>query len=442
MKLDLPDFAAVRGRSLLVALSGGADSAALLHMLAQKRSCLNLTLHAAHVDHCIRGQDSQQDAQFCRALCENLGVPLYMEEIDVPALARATGEGLETVARRMRYDFLRRTKDALSCDYIALAHHQDDQAETVLMHLLRGCGPGGIGGMETFSGELYRPLLNVKKAALEQYLRERKLSWRVDATNYEPGTPRNQLRLHGIPALEESYPQAGSAIARYAEAAMCENRFMEKLAGDFLREHTDRGPWGMRIRNPEQADEAILRRAIRAILKRELPHDRLLALTALCRESRGRIDVSKDLFAERTPRAVYFLQKEQKYPDALPFSGEGEYQFSNLGRMILRPAEPHPVRNDPHRQVLNAAALKGAILRTRRDGDRIRPLGGGEKLLSDYFTDRKVDRPLRDFIPLVAIENRILWAVGLGISEEAKLTPDTSSATELYWNPDKITSEK
>ena len=110
--------------------------------------------------------------------------------------------------------------------------------------------------------------------------------------------------------------------------------------------------------------------------------------------------------------------------------------------MSAHPSEKIPVTDNPFRQVLDADALCGAVIRTRRDGDRFRPLGSGEKLLSDYLTDRKIDRPLRDFIPLVAVGNRILWVAGFSISEEAKLRPDTRLAKELYWKPDATTSEK
>ena len=215
----LPDFSAVRGKHLLVALSGGADSVALLHMLAGQRSGLDITLSAAHVAHCIRGEAGHADAEFCRALCTRLNIPLYVEIVDVPESAARSGEGLETAARRLRYNALRKIRTAVGAELIALAHHRDDQAETVLMHLLRGCGPGGIAGMKVFTDDLYRPLLGIPKSALLEYLRSRSESFCTDLTNYDAFTPRNSLRLHGLPALEESYPQASAAIARYAETA-------------------------------------------------------------------------------------------------------------------------------------------------------------------------------------------------------------------------------
>ena len=432
-RFDLPDFSAARGRHLLVAVSGGADSVALLCLLAERRDALALTLTAAHVEHGIRGAESLADAEYCRALCRRLGVPLRIAHVDVPALARETGEGIETAARRARYEALRKIRREAGAEWIALAHHMDDQAETVLMHLLRGSGPDGAGGMDERSGDLYRPLLSTPRRALEQFLRERGVAWRTDRTNLSPDTPRNALRLHGLPALEESYPAAARALSRYAEAARCENRFMQRLTDAFLRDHLDEGPYGRRIRRPEEADEAILRRAIRAVCPQPLAHDRLVELVALCAKARGRIALTGGAMAERTPRAIYFLPAGAGLPVPVPLAEAGEIRFGEIGTLHVRLCAAAPVRDAPFRQVLRRDALAGAVVRTRRDGDRIRPLGTGDRLLSDVLTDRRVDRPLRDFVPLIAKGGRVLWAAGVCIAEEAALRSESDAALELEW---------
>lgn len=441
-RTGLPDFSAARGRRLLVALSGGADSVALLCMLHEVRESLDLTLAAAHVDHCIRGAESRADAEYCLALCRRLDIPIQVRTVDVPTLARQTGEGAETVARRLRYDALRQIKSDFDAEWIALAHHLNDQAETVLMHMMRGCGPEGICGMTELTGDLYRPLLNTPKVALENWLQEKGIPWREDSTNFDPFTPRNALRLHVLPVLEESYPRAAEAIARYAQSAQCENRLMDRLTDEFLSERLQHLPCGLRLLRPNEADEAILRRAIRRICAHPLSSDRLTELTALCRKPRGQITVSGSLTAERTPNAIYFLQNPVDYPEPVPLPEEGSIALSTLGSLTIRSSAKTPIKNDPCRQVLDADALQGAVLRTRRDGDRFRPLGSGDRLLSDCLTDRKIDRPLRDHIPLVAIGSRVLWIVGVGISQDARLRPDTRTAVELQWKSDITTSDK
>ena len=431
---DRPDFSFARGRHLLAALSGGADSVALLCMLAEAAGANNITLSAAHVDHCIR-PESAEDAEFCRKLCEELKVGFHLVRIDVPALAK--GEGLETAARRLRYEALRKIRREIGADWIALAHHLDDQAETVLMHLLRGCGPEGVGGMDVLSGDLYRPLLTVPKRALEEYLALYGRTWRVDSTNSDPFTPRNALRLHGLPALEESYPKAASALARYAEAARCEDAFMRRQTDAFMRAHFETGLYGSRLTDPGQADEAILRRALRRICGEDTSHDRLTALAALCAKKRGKMSVRKGITAERTPGAIYFLPNAPVLPEPVALDVDGVTVLPGVGRMTVCAGEAVPIRDNPFRQALRRDALAGAVLRLRQSGDCMRPLGCGNRLLSDVLTDRKIDRPLRDVLPLVAVGSRVLWAVGVGISEDAALRPGDEAAL-LTWQPDAI----
>lgn len=425
-----PDCSAVRGRRLLVALSGGADSVALLAMLSRAREEYGLTLFAAHLDHGIR-PESADDADFCRALCAKLGVPFLCKRVDVPAEAARRHVGLETLAREMRYEWLRQCKAETRSDYIALAHHMDDQAETVLMHLARGAGPEGIGGMRALSGDLYRPLLSFRKSELVEYLKANGLQWREDFTNLIDDNPRNVLRAHVIPGLEKSYPQFVRASARYAHAAQIESDCLADLTREYLEKHRfggDRLSW---LELDDLPHRAVLRRAIRAACPEETDWDRLNALEALCHAPRGRTDVGKRYFAESAGRRLYFVPKR---PAAIPPATlclNGETACPALCRIAATPCAPVPIRDDPWRQVLNAAALAGAVVRTRKDGDRIRPLGGGDKLLSDYFIDKKIDRPLRDLTPLVAVGGRVHWVCGLGISQEASVKPgDTAVRLE------------
>lgn len=432
----LPDFSEAQGRRLLIALSGGADSVALTEMLCRRRNALNLTLFAVHVNHQMRGQESLADETYCRALCRRLEIELRVVQVDVPRLARESGEGLETAARRLRYAAMETVRAELDADWIALAHHRDDQAETVLMHLLRGCGPEGMGGMARLSGRLYRPLLDVTHQALEEYLKALGVQWQTDGTNLIPDTPRNALRLHGFPVLEESYPGARAALARHAESARCENRLLDRMTEAFLESHLETGPYGRRLVRPEEADEAILRRAIRKIAGTSIAHDLICAAAALSVQTRGKLDLSGTLFVERTPAALYFLPKRPFLPEPARVVGSGMTSLQGIGTLRAAPCAPVPVRDAPLCQVLRADVLDGAVLRTRREGDRIRPLGCGDRLLSDVLTDRKIDRPLRDCIPLVAVGNRVLWAVGVCISEEAKLLPETRKALRLEFIPE------
>lgn len=426
------DFSAVRGKRLLVALSGGADSVALIRLLSDARVEFDLSLYAAHVDHGIR-PESASDAAFCETLCAELGIPIYIHRADVPALAAELHCGLETAAREIRHEWLGSLRAELGADYIVTAHHMDDQAETVLMRLARGTGLDGLGAMRAISGAYYRPLLNVHRAELREYLRDNGFAWREDATNAVDDNPRNAIRLHVIPELEKCYPQFVAAAARCAESAQIDSDCLEALTGDFLIRCGGAGPQITWIDLSEPTHRAVLRRALR----RQCPTGDALswaqvrALEALCAQRRGKIDLDGDCFAERTGNRLYFVRKRRPPVAPVPLDPAGSATLPGICVLTARDCAPEPVCDDPMIQVLDADALEGAVLRTRRDGDRFRPLGCGDRLLSDCLIDRKIDRPLRDAVAIVACGSRALWVCGLGISENAKITPDTRRALRL-----------
>ena len=427
-----PDFSEARGKRLLIALSGGADSVALAVMLAEAREACDLTLFAAHVDHGIR-PESADDAGFCESLCRRLDIPFERVRFDVPGEAKRQHRGLEVIAREVRYRWLREVQNQTRSDFIVLAHHMDDQAETVLMHLGRGAGPEGICGMRRLSDGLYRPLLGFRKSELVSWLVEKGLEWREDSTNQVADNPRNSLRLYGIPALEQCYPQFVRATARFAQSAQIESDFLDVLTRDYLlKRHGDNG-FCVWLDLTELPHRAIMRRAIREVCPVDgLSWEQLKALESLCHESRGKIDLSARFMAERAGNRLYFVPKDCKKTAPVALSLDGETVYKPLCTITAAPCPPVPIKTDQSRQVLKAAALRGAVIRTRRAGDRIRPLGCGDRLLSDYLIDKKADRPLRDSIPLVAVGNRVHWVCGYGISQEAAVGPDDEAVMLKY----------
>lgn len=420
----------VRGRRVLAALSGGADSVALLHMLCKARDEGIIKLTAAHFEHGIRGADSIADMEFCRDLCKRLNVQLFLGRAPVPEIARRTGEGLETCARRLRHGFLNETADIIGADYIALAHHMDDQAETVLMHLLRGAGPEGITGMSVISGRLYRPLINLRKSQIVEYLEKAGETWREDSTNQVADNPRNSLRLEVIPGLEAVYPGAVSAIARYSEAARRESDFIAELTDKFMTDRVEKLPFGWKIDTSGDCPDALLRRALRRLLGRDLDFsklDELVNLDTAC-------DIFSGITARRSGNNLYIIRPMPQTRAQL-FRLNGKTQLDGICTLMSEDWEPVPEKNLRSTQVLDKKSLEGAVLRTRAEGDRIAPLGmRGTKSLSDYFTDMKVDRPLRDIVPLLAKGNDILWVVGHGISRDCALRGEDAVRITCEYN--------
>lgn len=417
-----------RGRHVLVALSGGADSVALLTILCRARDAGMLSVSAAHFEHGIRGNESLGDADFCRRLCADMGVTFVPGRADVPEIGRRTGEGLETCARRLRHRFLDEAARILGADLIALAHHMDDQTETVLMHLLRGAGPEGAAGMRRVSGRLYRPLLGVRKADIIEFLRAEGISWREDSTNLVADNPRNSLRLEAIPALERAYPAGVRAIARFAESMAVENDYVSRATDAFMDARVQTLPHGWRIDISDGCEEALLRRTLMRLCGADLTYSKigeLMRFPAAC-------DVVNGLRAAVCARSMYITR-----PFAAPAPQllrlEGATELAGICRISCKDSLPVPEKTLKSTQVLSKGALEGAVLRTRAEGDRIAPLGmRGTKSLSDYMTDLRIDRPLRDVVPIVAMGRDVLWVVGFGISRLCAL--DGAQAVKLECN--------
>lgn len=194
-----------RGDVILAACSGGPDSVALVHLLAGLRQEYGFSLAAAHVNHLLRGAESDADAVFVADFCGRLGLPLYQGSVDVRAFMSETGRSLEDAARVLRYRFLRETARGLGGAKIATGHHRDDQAETVLLNLFRGAGGAGLAGIHPAANGVIRPLLSVSRAGIEAYCRDNKLGFRTDSTNLETDYQRNYLRRELMPVLARRF---------------------------------------------------------------------------------------------------------------------------------------------------------------------------------------------------------------------------------------------
>ncbi len=395
------------GRAL-IAVSGGADSVGLLRVLHALTREESLSLAVAHVDHGLR-DDSADDAAFVQALCEGLKIPCLVARL---SLARRD----ENAAREARYAALYERALALNADVIALAHHEDDQAETVLMHLARGAGGGGLGGMAALkpvTGQpfsLWRPFLTASPEAIRAALREIGQPWREDSTNATDEYFRNRVRRAALPALESGAPGARRHIARAARVLADENEYLNALADAFLDGNASRTPPCFFVMTDalDALPVALKRRAVRlmcGLLGVDVDFaqtERMLALNAgeTCNLPLG-------FHAERSRERLHFL------PPHAPPTPPGKLETSPFTG----------VYGDGRRaQAAPEGALAGAILRHRRPGDVIQPLGmAATKPLQDYLIDQKIDRPFRDHLPLLCRGSEVLWAIGVGASERLRV---------------------
>jgi tRNA(Ile)-lysidine synthase len=433
------------GTRVIAAVSGGADSVALALVLGQLAPSHGFTLAGlAHLHHGLRGADADVDAQHVAALAARLGVPLVSARTDVAARAAETGESIEAAARRARYAFLDTAASELRADRVATGHTADDQAETLVLRLMRGAGLQGLSAIRPRNGIVIRPLLDARRAEIERYLRDAGETWRDDATNADRAIARNRVRHAIMPALKDAGGDGVvDALARTAaliqdDAEELERQAIEMARRDVLLDDTGRR---LRIAALEKAGPALGRRIVRRALEavaagRFLSLEHVEAVRSLIKgDSPASVQVpgavvwrdGAALRIEPSARDVAAGGFEARLPVpgevALPGAGmvmsaghgplgaEGLAAFGALG-----------VKGDTVAlQGVEAAEL---VVRNRRPGDAIRPLGApGRRKVQDVFVDRKVARQERDRVPLVVDDRgRIIWVVGHTIADEFRVT--------------------
>lgn len=416
------------GRSVLCALSGGVDSVVLLHLLVRS----GVPVAAAHVEHGIRGEQSMRDCAFAEQLCREWGVKLVTAHIDVPAQAKASVRGIEETARALRYAFLRRQREELGLDLIATAHHLNDQAETLLMHMLRGASPSGLTGMRQEQGDLIRPLLGFSRARIEAYAQEHCLSWVQDETNQDPAYTRNFIRHNVLPQLEQVNPQAIFALGRLAKLSAAQNDYVSQQANALLDERMT----GTALRDVRDVHEGLRNAALHAYLVRcgipEPDYNDVQRLQdLLCGASGRRASVGKALF-ERDSTGIRPVQNGEEGVWPLKM-GVNE---TPLGRFTLERTDiPQKLDLGRNVQLLDARkAGTNLFVRTRREGDRVQLLGsGGSRLLSDVMTDKKIPRTVRGAVPLVMSGETIVWIAGIAPCSACAVDAHSTQALKITY---------
>jgi len=445
---------APRGGRVLVALSGGGDSVALLLLMRSLEACGDITVAgAAHLNHRLRDAAADEDEAFCRSLCERLAVPFVAERVDVAALAARDKRSIEDASRRARYAFLERAADALHADVIATGHTRDDQAETFLLRILRGSGTRGLGGIRPRAGRIVRPVLDVTRQELRAFLAEEGETFREDVTNADVRIARNRVRHDVIPLLQAGFGgRVVDVLAREAELARRDEDFLARQAIDLARSIVlCENDTETRIAAAPltEAHPALSSRVAQAVLERfssrraigfqhvewflELAARTTDAALALPGQEAVRIGPQIIL----RPASVKARATVNSF--AFPLSIPGEVQSD---RWAIAASELDRASNavwpawaGRGNEVGIAAAVLELplVVRNRRPGDRFRPIGApGKRKLQDFFVDRKVPRTDRDALPLVVdARGRIVWVPGQAVAEEFKVSATSQSVILL-----------
>lgn len=410
------------GERVLVAVSGGPDSVALLHLLHDLAPEFSFSLHAAHLDHALR-HESAADARFVARLCEDLGVRLTCARRPV---SRVPGNGgLEQEARRVRRTFLGETADASGCAHIALGHHRDDQTETFMLRLLRGSGPTGLAAMRPRSGRFVRPLLDLRREEILAYLAARQVEYLEDPSNKDSTLTRNRVRHQLLPQLRGFNPRFDVRVGRLTQRLALEEDFWNRQVDAELPEVMEEPGDGIRLALPvlQQKHPALRDRLLRRALERvrgslrgieEVHLDQIIALLET-----GPVQGEVHLPGLWAGRRYDKLWLRNAAPEAAPaydlqVGGPGRFTIPGGGRLDISLAEC-PEGEGRWVKEFDAAATPFPLrIRPFAPGDRLHPEGmSGRKKIKDLLIENRIEKELRGYLPMVLSGGEILWVAGL-----------------------------
>ncbi len=436
------------GEKVLVAVSGGPDSVSLLKSLLKLKDYLKIEVSVFHLNHKLRGLDSEMDAIFVNKLAENNRVPVHIYSFDVKAFAKNKKLSLEEAGRAVRYNLMERIAQEEGYDKIAVAHHIDDRVETFFIRLIRGASLDGLASIPPVRGKVIRPLFNVKKSEILSYLKRTGQDYRIDVTNFILDNLRAQIRNSLIPVVTEMNPKIRENLIENLESVRDDAIFLNALAKAEYRKRV------------QKKDGLVY---IPVSLRKRIPKALLIRIIKLAiADCGGDLKLISRTHLENLYRG---LEKETGFEYHLPVKLMAVTEYGNMligytPRLLREEIEPQhfevpsEVVLKPTPFILTAEFVEGEIeiekdrnvcyldaekagvrfiVRSWRKGDRIVPLGmSGSRKLHDIFIDHKIPKRMRKQIPVIVTEKgKIAWAGGLKVSDEFKITPYTRKAIRL-----------
>lgn len=471
-----------QGNKVVVGVSGGADSVCLLFVLHRLSERGQTELEAAHVNHGLRGEEADRDQAYVEKLCRNWGIPFHLKKVNLTEIAREKKLTEEEAGRLVRYDFFRQVAKETGAERIAVGHNANDNAETLLFHLIRGTGLKGLGGIAPVQGDIIRPLLCLERKEIEEFLRKENLEFCMDRTNLEDTYSRNRIRHQLLGVMEEMNPEVVRAINRTALLCRESSQYIEKEAAYALQKYSRRKPFFSTeevvpapsgesgSQEPVVLEKEAVERLEPVVLEKEAVErlepvvlDALLwqaiAQAAGSRKDLGSVHLEavKSLWKGKTGKRLDLpcgLEAENQYgalllrkkvkaeavqgwdlPDPL---GQGKLDLGN-GACLLYSVEKYEKNmNIPKKRYtkwLDCDIIKGKLrFRTREPGDRIHVISsGGSQKIKDYFINEKIPRQERDKLLLLAEGHEILWVPGYRISEAYKVTEQTKRVLKVTY---------
>ncbi len=431
---------------IVLGLSGGADSICLLHVLSQLSKELEIPLKAVHIHHGLRGADADADRDLCRLQCQNMNVELKEYYYDVKDYSIKQGISTEEAGRILRYKAF--AKELIKGGRIAVAHHMNDQAETVIFNMCRGSGLKGIRGMLPVRGNIIRPLLCCDRQDILQYIQEEHLEYCVDVSNESDEYTRNRIRHHIIPVLEKGVNERTvKNIGNLSEGIADVEAYIERQAKELYRKCRKVEPEGILICDMEKQDPFIQKHIIIKAINEmsdglkdigRVHIDRVCSLISA--NSGTRITIRKGLVAEKTQDGIYFTfeittcKMDSIYveiPSKVEIGNEGEF----VEFQVIEWGEDKKIPKEVYTKCFDYDKIKSTLqLRRRQTGDYlIIDESGHKKKLKQYFIDEKIPRRKREELILLAENNHVLWVLGERISAYYKVTDTTRKVLKVNY---------
>jgi tRNA(Ile)-lysidine synthase len=434
------------GDKVLVGFSGGTDSVAMLHILHDLQKELKFSLSAAYIDHKLRPRAAKREERFCKEFCRKCSIPFWSEAVDIPKLSSDNKTGIEETARIYRYRTLERLADEKDCAKIAIGHHREDRAETIIFNLLRGSGRMGVAGIPAKRGRIIRPLYDLTRLEIADYLEDHGLRFMTDRSNLSRKFTRNRIRRLIIPLMKKEVSQAAvENIVRFSEIIADEENYLNQMTKnihDKLVSTTPGGKIRLDLSHKLEYDTWLRRRLAFKILADigfdDIEFAEVERIVALIDDDRQtRLSIRGGWMVETAGKNMYFYRPgkeienyrvkvpgrlQLKFPRAVI-----DFEFvDNIDVKELKPAAKATAFIDADK-IRGNLHVSGLI-----EGARFHPFGRpGSKKVGDFLTDCKYPRPLRDEIPVVYDDDGLVWLAGLEIDDRVKVTNETGKVIRI-----------
>ncbi len=430
---------------ILIAYSGGVDSTALLHLLLELQKEWPLELFLSHFNHTLR-QSAEEDERFVREAARKLSLPLFVGRGDVRARAKAMKQNIEETGRQLRYEFLSQKAEEIGGAKIATGHTLTDQAETLLMRLMRGSGLRGLAGIyPAVDGKLVRPLLEVERKDIEAYLKKKKIVFRIDESNFDRRLLRNRIRLELLPYIQKNFePAIVQQLGKMASIIREEDTFLEEIAREKAKEAIKKKSQSVSLEKLplSSAPRALARRVVRNFiseLRGSLRRISFEDVESILNLDEGKeFSLKEDVVLRREANQIVLKKKVAPVRYEYEWEGKGILELRELGlkfegKKMKRETFLRLRSDDQTRAFLNLGKLRFPLtVRNRREGDRYRPLGApGRKKVKEILRSKGIPLDKRERHPVFLSGDDIVWILGLPVSEKYKIEKETKSIFEI-----------